>query len=126
LTNREIHIYILIQFTEKEVEIMFGIGLPELIIIAIIALLVVGPKKLPDLAKSLGKGLTEFKKAAEEVTENVKETLKPDDIKKEVDDFKNSLLFGKKEDQEEHTQSPPADGEKREQSPKDSTNKTQS
>ena len=105
---------------------MFGIGLPELIVIAIIALLVVGPKKLPDLAKSLGKGLTEFKKAVEEVTENVKETLKPDDVKKEVDDFKNSLLFGKKDDQEEHKQSPPADGEKREQSPKDSTNKTQS
>jgi Tat protein translocase TatB subunit len=105
---------------------MFGIGLPELIVIAIIALLVVGPKKLPDLAKSLGKGLTEFKKAAEDITENVKETLKPDDVKKEVDDFKNSLLFGKKEDQEEHKQSSSAEGEKSEQSPKDSTNKTPS
>ena len=37
---------------------MFGIGLPELIIIAIIALIVVGPKKLPDLAKTLGKGFS--------------------------------------------------------------------
>ncbi|MEN6319591.1 MAG: Sec-independent protein translocase protein TatB [Syntrophaceae bacterium] len=102
---------------------MFGIGLPELIIIAIIALLVVGPKKLPELAKSLGKGITEFKKAAEDVTENVKETLKPDTFKQEVDDFKNSLLFGKKEAEEEPTHATPAEGEKKEQSPKDSTNK---
>jgi len=105
---------------------MFGIGLPELIIIAIIALLVVGPKKLPELAKSLGKGITEFKKAAEDVTENVKETLKPDTFKQEVDDFKNSLLFGKKETEEESTHATPAEDEKKEQPPKDSTNKNQS
>jgi TatA/E family protein of Tat protein translocase len=105
---------------------MFGIGLPELIIIAIIALLVVGPKKLPELAKSLGKGLTEFKKAADDVTENIKDTLKPDDVKKEVDDFKNSLLFGKKDDQEDHTQSSPIKDEQKAQTPKDSAHKTHS
>ena len=41
---------------------MFGIGWQELIIIAIVALLIVGPKKLPDLAKTLGKGFKEFQK----------------------------------------------------------------
>ena len=71
---------------------MFGIGMPELIVIAIIALLVVGPKKLPDIAKSLGKGLSEFRKATESATETLKETLRVDDIKQEVDDFKESLL----------------------------------
>jgi TatA/E family protein of Tat protein translocase len=45
---------------------MFGIRLPELIIIAIIALIVVGPKKLPDLAKTLSKGFSEFKKQLKE------------------------------------------------------------
>ncbi len=86
---------------------MFGIGMPELIVIAVVALLVVGPKKLPDLAKSLGRGLQEFKKASEGVTESIRETLKPDDLKEDMDHFKNSLLYGKKDEDEAKAASPP-------------------
>ena len=70
---------------------MFGIGLPELLVIAIIALLVVGPKKLPDLAKTLGKGFSEFKKATEGAAEDLKGALN-DEKTKNDDGGNNSFL----------------------------------
>ena len=86
---------------------MFGIGMQELIIIAIIALIVVGPKKLPDLAKTLGKGFNEFKKATEGVTEDLKETLKVDDSPKNDDGRKDSLLMKKPDTEETKPDSSP-------------------
>lgn len=61
---------------------MFGIGMPEMFLILAIALIVIGPKKLPDLAKSLGRALGEFKRA----TSEIKETMEIDKGFKEIKD----------------------------------------
>jgi TatA/E family protein of Tat protein translocase len=50
---------------------MFGIGMPEMILILAVALIVIGPKKLPDLAKSLGKAMGEFKKATSDLKDSM-------------------------------------------------------
>ena len=50
---------------------MFGLGMQELIVIFVIALLIFGPKKLPELGRSLGRGLAEFKRASEELKDGL-------------------------------------------------------
>ena len=61
---------------------MFGIGMPEMILILAIALVVIGPKKLPDLAKSLGRAMREFKKATNELKETMQIDSEMEDVKK--------------------------------------------
>lgn len=64
---------------------MFGVGMTEILVILVIALVILGPKKLPDIAKALGKGYGEFRRAFEEM----KRTIDVD-IKTEVE--KDNLL----------------------------------
>lgn len=52
---------------------MFGIGFPELVLIAVIALVVIGPKRLPDLARALGRGFAEFRRATDELKQTFEE-----------------------------------------------------
>ena len=56
---------------------MFNIGSQELLVILLIALIVVGPSKLPELSRSIGRGLREFRKVQDEVKDMVKLDLDP-------------------------------------------------
>jgi sec-independent protein translocase protein TatA len=61
---------------------MFGsIGMPELIIILVIALIIFGPRKLPELGKSLGRSINEFKKASTDLQNTLEQEIKIEDHK---------------------------------------------
>ncbi len=71
---------------------MFGIGLPEMLLIMALALIVIGPDKLPDLARSLAKGLMELKKTAEGLKTSFAEEGNPlDEIRPELEAAAKSL-----------------------------------
>ena len=61
---------------------MFGIGFPELLMIMALALIVLGPKRLPDLARALGRGLSEFKRASDELKQTFAEETRSNDLKR--------------------------------------------
>ena len=62
---------------------MFGVGLPELLVVLLVCLLLFGANKLPDIGRSLGEGIREFKRAMKDDSQDTKTDSKPkDDSKK--------------------------------------------
>ena len=59
---------------------MFGIGFPELLLIMAVALIVLGPKRLPDLARALGRGFSEFKRATDELKQTFEAETRSNDF----------------------------------------------
>ena len=77
---------------------MFGIGLPEMIIIAAVALIFIGPDKLPGVLRSIGKGLVELKRSTSDVRATVQdemnkieEEIELKDVRESAQDFSNEL-----------------------------------
>jgi Tat protein translocase TatB subunit len=74
---------------------MFDIGFPELIVIMVIALIVLGPNKLPDIAKALGKGMVKFRKATQEMKDNLALDEGIREVQKATQEIKENLALDK-------------------------------
>ncbi|MFA5073679.1 MAG: TatA/E family twin arginine-targeting protein translocase [Nitrospirota bacterium] len=70
---------------------MFGLGFPELVLILVIALVVLGPKKLPELGRTIGKALSELKKASDSFQDSVRSEIQEVQKKSDISEIKNEL-----------------------------------
>ena len=66
---------------------MFGLGAGEILVIGVIALIFIGPKKLPELARGLGKGIREFQKAKDDLMDEVR----AEELKEEFEEERKSI-----------------------------------
>jgi sec-independent protein translocase protein TatA len=69
---------------------MGNIGFPEMLVIFVVALLVFGPKRLPELGRSLGKGLTEFRRASSDLRHSIEREIDAAEIEQAIADTKKA------------------------------------
>ena len=60
---------------------MFGLGVPEILLIMVVALIVFGPRKLPEIGRTLGKALAEFRKATDDLKNTIEREVRIDELK---------------------------------------------
>ena len=77
---------------------MFGIGIPEMIVIAAVALVFIGPEKLPGVLRAIGRGLVELKRSTSDVRstvqnemQKIEDEIELDEVRKTAEDFSNDL-----------------------------------
>ena len=76
---------------------MFGLGTPEILLILALALIIIGPKKLPDLAKTLGKSMREFKGAAQDFKNSINVETSISDIDIPTEEIKENVKQANKD-----------------------------
>ncbi len=70
---------------------MFGIGMPEMLLILAVALIIIGPKKLPELAKTLGRALGDFKRATNDLKDSIEIETGFDEVRDNLSGAKDDL-----------------------------------
>jgi sec-independent protein translocase protein TatB len=86
---------------------MFDIGFDEFLLILVVALFVYGPSRLPDLAKALGRGYAEFRRATNELKETFEQDETVREIKQEFHKAQHEVLYGKRFSEPEPVKPPP-------------------
>src|SRR5687768_17140192 len=89
-----------------------SLGFPELMIIMVIALIIFGPRKLPELGRSLGKSLGEFRKASNELKSTLEEEIRMEEVKEhraKIEAEQDSAIAGGNPDAATHEIYPPTE-----------------
>jgi len=94
---------------------MLGIGMQEIILILIVALIIIGPKKLPDLARALGRAMAEFRRAADDLKENLDINGVREEKEKMIQDLKQAKFYKDSDAKESKEPTKTGEAEKREE-----------